>query len=42
MVKLKKSICEATILLLHKKLEVGDNFTLFYEVELVKLRVFGN
>jgi hypothetical protein len=30
------------ILLLHKKLEVRVNFTIFYEAELVKLEVFDN
>jgi hypothetical protein len=42
MVKLKKFICEAPILFLYKKFEVGTNFTLFYEAELVKLRVFND
>jgi hypothetical protein len=42
MVKLKKSICEAHILLLHKNLKIRVNFTFFYEAELLKLRVFGN
>jgi hypothetical protein len=48
--KLKMTICEAHLLLLYKKCEVGanlhflspkKNFTFFSEVELLKLKVFG-
>jgi hypothetical protein len=38
--KLKIPICEASILLLHKNIEVGTNFTFSGEAELVKLRMF--
>jgi hypothetical protein len=38
--KFKISIREAPILLLHKNIEIGANFTFFGEVELVKLEVF--
>jgi hypothetical protein len=41
MVKLKKSICEAPILLLHKINKVGVNFISFFDVELLQLGVFG-
>jgi hypothetical protein len=33
-------ICEAPLLLLHKKCEVEVNFTFFSETKLVKLEVF--
>jgi hypothetical protein len=36
----KISIREAPVLQLHENLEVRVNFTIFYEAELVKLRVF--
>jgi hypothetical protein len=39
--KLKIPIREAPILLLHKNIEVGVNFTFFGEAEMVKLRVCG-
>jgi hypothetical protein len=38
MMKLKISDCEASILLFHKNSEVGVNFTVFCEVEPLKLR----
>jgi hypothetical protein len=41
MVKLKKSICEAPILLLHKINKVGVNFISFFDVELLQFGVFG-
>jgi hypothetical protein len=41
-VEFKKFICEARILLLHKKFKVEINFIIFYKAELVKLKVFDN
>jgi hypothetical protein len=39
--KLKILIREASILLLHKNIEVGTNFTFYGKDELVKSGVFG-
>jgi hypothetical protein len=41
MTKLKMAICEAPLLLLHKKCEVDANCTFFGEAGLMKLEVFG-
>jgi hypothetical protein len=41
MVIFKISIRETYILLLHKKFKIRINFTIFYEVKSIKLRVFN-
>jgi hypothetical protein len=39
--KLKIAVCEAALFLLCEIGEVDVNFIFFYEVELLKLRLFG-